>query len=331
MGLPRPAKRARRWTRKPCALAPSERPASASSELALGTWGLSGDGYGPVEEAEQRRVIDRALEMGVSIIDTADAYGGGRMEHLVGRATESLGEVVIVTKGGVDRSTSPPRKRFDRAHLRESVERSRRRLRRDCIDVYLLHNPLAATLQTDEPLEALLELKHERKIAHWGVCAGDFEVGRAAVRRGAEVVQMPYNLLHSWDVHRLAGDLMVSGCGVLARSTLAHGLLAGGWAKDREFGPDDHRADRWTKPELARRVEQVAAFRFLVAGEVETPRAAAVRYVLSSSLVSSAVLGPRSVPQIEDVVREVGVGPFYLRDAALARIPRALETLGIEP
>jgi aryl-alcohol dehydrogenase-like predicted oxidoreductase len=298
--------------------------------MALGTWGLSGDAYGPVDEAEQRRVIDRALEMGVSIIDTADAYGGGRMEHLVGRAIAARGEVVVVTKGGVDRSTSPARKRFDRGHLRESVERSRRRLGRDRIDVYLLHNPQAPTIAGGEAVDTLLELKREGKIAHWGVAAGDYEIGRAALRKGAEVIELAYNLLHSWDLHRLAGDLMVSGAGLLAHSTLAYGLLAADWPKDRDFDPADHRADRWTKPELARRIEQVAAFRFLVSGEVETMRAAAVRYVLSSNIVSSAVLGPRTVGQIEDVVREVGVGPLYLRDAALARIPRALESVGID-
>jgi aryl-alcohol dehydrogenase-like predicted oxidoreductase len=301
------------------------------SELALGTWGLSGDGYGPVDDAEQDRVLERALEMGVSIVDTSDAYGGGRMEQRVGRAIAGRGEIVVVTKGGVDRTTAPPRKRFDRAHLRESVERSLRRLSRDWIDVYLLHNPEASTLASSEAIDALLELKAEKKIAHWGVSAGDIEVGRTALRKGAEVIELAYNLLHSWDLHRLAGEIMVAGAGVLARSTLGYGLLAADWAKDHDFAVGDHRADRWTKPELARRLEQVAAFRFLVQGEVATMRSAAIRYVLSSSLVTSAVLGPRSVGQIEDVVREIGVGPVYLRDAALARIPRALESVGIEP
>jgi aryl-alcohol dehydrogenase-like predicted oxidoreductase len=299
------------------------------SELALGTWGLSGDGYGPVDEHEQQRVLSRALEMGVSIIDTADSYGDGRMERTVGRAIAGLGEVVVVTKGGVDRTTSPARKRFDAAHLRESVERSLRRLARDRIDVYLLHNPQAETLGT-ETVDTLLDLKRRGRIAHWGVSAGNIEVGRAALRRGAEVIELAYNLLHCSDLHRLAGEIMVAGAGVLARSTLAYGLLGSDWPKDRDFAAGDHRADRWTKPELARRIDQVGAFRFLVGGEVPTMRSAAIRYVLSSSIVSSAVLGPRSVTQIEDIVREVGVGPVYLRDAALARIPRALESVGID-
>jgi aryl-alcohol dehydrogenase-like predicted oxidoreductase len=300
------------------------------SELALGTWGLSGDAYGPVDEADQERVLARALEMGVNVIDTADAYGGGRMEQKVGRAIAGLGEVVVVSKVGVDRTTSPPRKRFDGAYLRESVERSRRRLGRDCIDVYLLHNPQPGTIANGETIDTLLALKAEKKIAHWGLSAGGIEVGRAALRKGAEVIELAYNLLHSWDLHRLAGEIMVAGAGVLAHSTLGYGLLAGGWPRDHAFPAGDHRADRWSKPELARRIDQLSAFRFLVGGEVETLRSAAVRYVLASSIVSSAVLGPRNAGQLEDVVRDVGVGPVYLRDAALARIPRALESVGIE-
>ncbi len=301
------------------------------TEMALGTWGLSGDGYGPVADAVQERVLERALEMGFSLIDTADAYGGGRMEHLVGRAVGDRTDVVIVTKGGTDRTTSPARKRFDAGFLRESLDRSRRRLGRDRIDVYLLHNPSADALRGGEAVDTMLALKSEGKIAHWGVSAGDAEVGREALRCQAEVIELAYSLVHGTDLHRLAGEIIVSGAGVLARSVLAYGLLSGDWSKDREFPAADHRSERWTKAELARRVEQVAQMRFLVHGDVTTMRSAAVRYVLANRIVSCAVLGPRSVGQLEDVVREVGMGPVYLRDEDLMRVPRALENVGIDP
>jgi aryl-alcohol dehydrogenase-like predicted oxidoreductase len=298
--------------------------------MALGTWGLSGDAYGPVTEREQERVLKRALEMGVSLVETADAYGAGRMERLVGRALAGTKEVAVVTKGGVDRTTSPPRKRFDAAYLRESVERSLRRLSRDRIDVYLLHTPTESTVLESEAIDCLLALKGEGKIEHWGVSTTDVTVGRTALRRGAEVIELAYNLVHSADLHRLAGEIIVSGAGVLARSTLAYGLLAGAWSKEHEFGPGDHRAERWTKPDFSRRIEQLAALRFLVQGDVQTMRAAAVRFVLANTIVSAAILGPRSVEQLEDIIREVGMGPVYLRDAELARIPRARDSVGIE-
>lgn len=299
--------------------------------MALGTWGLSGDAYGPVQEGEQERVLRRALEMGVTLIDTADAYGAGRMERLIGRAIVGRDDVVVVTKGGVDRSYAPPRKRFDGPYLRESVERSLRRLGRDRIDVYLLHGPSERAMGGGEAVDSLRELQKAGKIAHWGVSAGNVAVGRTALQQGAEVLEIAYNVLHSSDLHRLAGEVMVTGAGVLARSTLGYGLLVARWSEDHVFAPGDHRADRWTKPELAERLKQLGAVRFLVHGDVPTMRSAAVRFVLSNSIVSCAVLGPRDVRQLEDVIREVGMGPVYLGDADLARIPRALEVAGIEP
>ncbi len=298
--------------------------------MALGTWGLSGDGYGPVDEAERVRVLERAFDMGFSLVDTADAYGGGRMERLLGRVLAGRDDIVVVTKGGTDRTTSPPRKRFDAAYLTLAVERSLARLGRERIDVYLLHNPSEIAMTSGEAVHALEDLKKAGKIGQWGVSVGDVAVGRAALRHGAEVVELAYNLIHASDLHELAGEVIVAGAGVLARSTLAYGLLAGHWSKDHEFVNGDHRADRWTKVEFERRVEQLAAIRFLVQGSVRTLSAAAIRFVLSNSIVSSAVLGPRSVAQLEDIVREVGMGPVYLRDADLARLPRALDAVGIE-
>ena len=299
------------------------------SELALGTWGLSGDGYGPVDAADAERVIARAIDIGVNLVDTADAYGAGKMEALLGRALAAQKGVRVVTKGGTDRSTEPPRKRFDAPHLRAAVERSLKRLGREQIDLYLLHNPTVDALVLGEASGAMEDLKKEGKIAHWGVSAGDTDVARAAIEQGAAVLELAYNLVHAIDLHRLAGDIMVSGVGVLARSTLAYGLLSGMWPKTREFPEGDHRADRWTKLELERRVEQLDAVRFLVRGDVLTLRGAAVRFALANHLVSSVVLGPRSVPQLEQLVREVGAGPRYLPDEDLAALPRALQRVGI--
>jgi aryl-alcohol dehydrogenase-like predicted oxidoreductase len=299
------------------------------SELGLGTWGLSGDGYGPVAREEAEKVVRRALEIGFTLFDTADAYGAGKMEALLGELVAGEETVVIVTKIGTDRRTEPGRKRFDRAFLRHSVELSLKRLRRERLDVCLLHNPSVEALEAGEATDAMKELAHEGLIRRWGASVGDDIAGRAAIHQGAEVVELAYNLLHSIDLHRLAGEIMVAGTGVLARSTLAYGLLSGTWTKDREFAEGDHRAERWTRLELEQRVAHVEALRFLVRGDVRTLRAAATRYVLANHLVSSAVLGPRSVTQLEQLVRETGAGPRYLPDEDLARLPRALSKLGV--
>ena len=299
------------------------------SELAIGTWGLAGDAYGKVEEADAEIVLRRAIDMGFSVIDTADAYGAGRMERLCGKLAKEHADLIVVTKGGIDRRTDPPRKCFAADYLRSAVERSLKRLGRDAIQVYLLHNPTPETLHAGEAVETIEALKKEGKIEHWGVAAGDEDVARSAIDRGAEVIELAYNLTHPIDLHRISGDVMVSGCGILARSVLGHGLLTGMWAKDRAFEEGDHRNDRWTRMELEHRIDQLDAVRFLVKGEVHTLRGAAVRFALSNHLVSAAILGPRTKEQLEQLVRETGGGPRYLQDDDLRQLPRALDKVGI--
>lgn len=300
------------------------------SELSLGTWGLTGEPYGPLGDGDAARVVARALDIGLNLIDTADSYGGGKMEELLGDILRDHREMQVVTKVGTDRSTDPPRKRFDPAYLGVAVRRSLKRLRRERLEVCLLHHPTAQALADGSALEAMASLKKEGLVGAYGVAASDVESARAAVAGRAEVLAMAYNLFASADVHRLAGDLLVDKVGLLARSTLSYGLLAGQWAKDREFASSDHRAERWTRLELERRVGQLDAVRFLVKGDVLTLRGAAVRFVLANNLVSSAVLGPRTVTQLEQLVRETGGGPRYLPDGDLKELPRALEQVGIE-
>jgi aryl-alcohol dehydrogenase-like predicted oxidoreductase len=299
------------------------------SELAIGTWGLSGDAYGKVEASDAEAVLRRAIDMGFTLVDTADAYGLGRMEQLCGRLLKDHPDLVVVTKGGIDRTTDPPRKSFAGGYLRSAVERSCKRLGVEAIPVYLLHNPAPETVHAGEATETMEELKKEGKIRHWGVAAGDEDVARAAIDRNAEVVELAYNLTHPADLQRIAGDVMVSGCGILARSVLAHGLLTGMWSKERKFEDGDHRTERWTRMELEHRIDQLDAVRFLVKGEVHTLRGAAVRFALAHHLVSSAILGARTREQLEQLVRETGGGPRYLLDDDLRQLPRALDKVGI--
>lgn len=298
------------------------------SELTLGTWGLSGDGYGAVADAEVDRTIDRALAVGVNLFDTADVYGRGEMERRLGKRLKGAGATYVVTKIGTDLEDSPPRKRFDRQHLWTAFERSQERLAREVVDVVLLHNPTVGTLGQAETIAFLKELKKNGKIRAWGVSAGNADVARAAIRHEADVIELAYNVFLAGDLHEVAGDVSESGVGVLARSVLAHGLLAGQWSPDREFYPEDHRMERWTRAELRLRLQQLDALRPLVSGPVTSLRAAALRFVLANQLVSSAVLGPRSVAQLDQLVREAGMPP-YLRDTALADLSTRLKKLGV--
>ena len=297
------------------------------SELSLGTWGLSGDAYGPIAEGEVERIIPRALELGIDLFETADIYGKGTMESAIGRLLPE--GTMIVTKIGTDLASVPPRKRFEVGFLRESFEQSQDRIGRQALDVVLLHNPTMLAMATSEPFDFLKELKKRGTLKAWGVSAGSVEVARAAIRHGAEVIELAYNLFVAADLHEIAGDLADSGAAVLARSVLSHGLLTGHWTAEREFNRPDHRAERWTANELKQRISPLEALRRVVTGRVLTLRSAALRFVMSNQLVTSAVLGPRSVAQLEQLVREAGFGPPYLRDTALAELAARLKGVGI--
>lgn len=300
------------------------------SELTLGTWGLSGDAYGPVSEEEQITVIERAVALGLTCFETADVYGRGAMERVLGERLGKNAAVRIVTKLGTDRTDSPPRKRFDKKYLQEAFDASRARLQRDVLDVVLLHNPAAATVARGEATAFLAEQQVAGKLLAWGVSAGSVAVARAAVERGAQVLSLAHNALFSRDLKELHDDVMRTETAVLARSVLAHGLLCGYWSLYKEFSSKDHRAERWTPDELRRRVQQLSPLRSAFTGEITTQRSVALRYVLSNDAVSTAVIGPRSPLQLDQLVREAGKGPPYLTPQQVDSLHFRLGQLGVQ-
>lgn len=299
---------------------------STVSQLSLGTWGLSGDGYGPVSEAVQDEVIHRARAYGITLYETADVYGRGAMERRLGKIFGADPGVTVVTKVGTDLGTMPQRKRFDPEYLREACARSIERLARPKLDVLLLHNPAEQTLATDEVSGVLGELKQAGQIGAWGVSAGSAAVARVALARGAEVLELAYNCFSIADLDLLG--LTPGKVAVLARSVLSYGLLCGQWTETKVFPPGDHRAERWTHEQLRGRLKQLSALSSVVGGEAPSLRAVALRFVLANPLVSSAVIGPRSRVQLDQLVREAGPGPEYLSQGVLTRLRDQLVRVG---
>ena len=297
-------------------------------ELCLGTWGLCGDGYGPVEEADQDQVIERALALGLKAFETSDAYAKGAMESRLGRLLEPHTDVVVITKVGTDRSVTPALKRFDAVYLQETTAKSSERLKRP-IDVLLLHNPSTIALTKQPTLDLLDKLVKDGVVRAWGVSAGNGEVGRIAIDRGAQVLELAYNAFHTQDFNAVSELAKEKGVGILARSVLAHGLLCGQWPTTKVFGSGDHRRDRWTDDELKKRISQLSALRPSVTGSVTSLRAAALRYALSEEGISSVVIGPKSTLQLDQLVRDAGKEPPYLSTDAKLALDRRLANVGL--
>lgn len=290
------------------------------SELGLGTWGLSGDGYGAMHGDEQDATIDRALDVGITLFETADCYAYGGMEKKLGERLPK--DAVVVTKLGTDRRSNPKRKRFDEAFLEESLAGSMERLQRETLDVVLLHNPSVKAISKGRATALLASWVREGRIRAWGISAGEAEVVTKALELEdkPQVVQLAYNALFSDDVGKLQPQLETHGIGLLARSVLGYGLLAGFWGANRRFPREDHRVKRWTQDQLERRLKELAALRTAISREVPTVRSVALRFVLENPAVSAAVLGPRNVLQLDQLVREAGNGPPYLDETVKQRL-----------
>ncbi len=303
------------------------------TELALGTWGLSGDGYGDVDEEEQDAVIDRARAVGINLFETADVYGDGKMETRLGKRLADDGKSYVVTKIGTDTNSKPSRKRFDVEYLKQAFDKSQERLKREVLDVVLLHNPSVKALETGAATAWLQEQKDAGKLRAWGISAGDPETARATLKLepAPYVLQMAYNVFLTRDLESIAQDLKEREIAVLARSVLAHGLLAGQWPTDKVFPPEDHRSERWSGDQMRRRIHQLRALRVMNHGaNVLSMRAGAVAYVLTNEHVTSAILGPRSVVQLDQLIREVPKQPPYLDETVQQRLQSELRRLNVE-
>ncbi len=217
-------------------------------------------------------------------------------------------------------------KRFDPQHLWTAFERSQERLARDVVDGVLLHNPPMTAINGADGVRSREDLKKAGKIRSGGAA----RVGR----RGAERDREERGRRSSWRTTcssrgtctRSPGTCSEERAGVLARSVLAHGLLAGQWTRGAGVLPGrPPGSSGGRRPSCATRIRQLDALRQARdRARWSALRAVALRFALSNQLVSSAVLGPRSVNQLEQLVREAGMPP-YLRDTALAELVDAAE------
>ena len=298
------------------------------SELGLGTWGLSGNGSGPVPEGEARRVLERARAMGVTLFETADSYDGGKIESQLGEVLKDT-NCTVVTKWGTDLVSSPSRKRFDAAYLEGCAEASRERLGKDLRVVALLHNPSRQALEKGAGIETMRKLTEAGTIFSWGISVSDEDTAEEALKHDPPILSVPYNILHVVPLRRVAETVKEKGTGVLAHSVLFYGLLAGRWAPSKDFRSYDHRSERWAGGALRGRVQQLDAVRPLVSGDVKTMRSAAVRFVLENELVSCAILGPRNGPQIDQLIRECKTEPPYLSEGKMSALEARLREMDV--
>src|SRR5437773_367043 len=255
------------------------------SEIGFGGWAIGGNAfgnsYGPTDDAESTRAVRRAYDLGCTFFDTADVYGHGHSEEVLGAALQGIrDQVIVATKVGgnfYNRDIHPLMRdriaqavgrpleeiargvalavthdaNFTAPYIRFAVERSLARLRTDYVDLLQLHNPPINLISTMETYEVLEQLKREGSIRFYGVSVHPPEEGIAAVNATMpDTVQIVYNLARREAEDAFFPAARTASVGVIVREPLANGFLAGKYAPDSTWELGDIRA-RTPRPYVA--------------------------------------------------------------------------------
>lgn len=296
------------------------------SVVGLGTWQLGAD-WGDVAEDDALAVLHAAVDAGVDFLDTADVYGDGRSEQLIGRfLREHDGDIFVATKMGRRVAQEPGNYTLD--NFRAWTDRSRANLGVDTLDLVQLHCPPTPVYSSDRVFDALDTLVAERKIAHYAVSVETVDEALTAIARPhVASVQIILNAFRQKPLERVLPAAIEAGVGIIARVPLASGLLSGRYTKDTVFGANDHRnynrhgeafdvGETFSGVDYDTGVDAAREFAELVAGR--TPAQAALRWIIQQPGVTTVIPGARNVEQAR--ANSVAAESAPLSDDVLAKI-----------
>ncbi len=287
--------------------------------ITLGSWPMSGDRYGRIDDSEAVRTIHSALDRGITSFDTAPGYGSGHAEETLGAALVGRrDQAVITTKCGIvsrNARTGQPGRDASRASMLGEIDDSLRRLRTDHVDVYLVHWPDPET-PLEETMAAMDEIQRAGKTRLVGVSNFDVALLDEARRyRPIDVLQVGYNLFDRRMEREVFPYCREHNIGVMAYGSLAYGLLTGAFAEDTTFEEADWRSRgvAFGQPilggdnfrhnvRLVRRLrDEVAAPRGLTVAQL------ALAWVVHNRTVTTAMVGARVPAEIEENVQAADV------------------------
>jgi len=274
------------------------------SAIAFGTWAFGGD-WGTADLEEGQDAIHYALDLGINFFDTAQGYGFGAAEELLGDALRQRADredVIIATKGGLRMDGDRLVRDASRAWLRRGVVSSLRHLDTDYIDVYQVHWPDLHT-SPEETAEALEELVAEGKIRHVGVSNYDADQMQALGRFGrVETLQPPYHLFRREIEETVLPYTAAHDIGVLVYGPLAHGLLSGRMTESTTFDADDWRSHSpdFTGETFRRNLAVVEQLKRLALQRDITLPQLAVAWTLANPTVDVAIVGARRPAQLSE-------------------------------
>ncbi|MFJ1755932.1 aldo/keto reductase [Kitasatospora sp. NPDC088134] len=277
------------------------------SVIGLGTWQLGAD-WGAVLEDDALAVLNAAADAGVTFFDTADVYGDGRSEQLIGRFLKERQDPGLMVATKLGRRLPQLPENYTLANFREWTDRSRRNLGVERLDLVQLHCPPSSVYSSDAVFDGLDTLVEEGRTAAYGVSVETCEEALTAIARpGVASVQIILNPFRLKPLDRVLPAAARAGVGIIARVPLASGLLSGKYTKDTLFGADDHRTynrdgsafdqgETFSGVDFATGVEAAEEFARL-APPGATSAQTALRWIVQQPGVSTVIPGARNPAQ----------------------------------
>ena len=288
------------------------------SEIGFGAWAIGGNatvgstaiGWGPADDDTSREAIKAALKAGINFFDTADFYGLGHSESLLGEMLEGNTEAIIATKVGHRNVGGNIVLDYSKEYILDACEQSLRRLKKDTIDYYQLHSARVKQLEQGECIEAMEKLKAQGKIRYWGLSLNTFHPAPEAewlmTQELADGFQLVFNLINQRALPVIS-KAAAQEYGIIARMPLQFGILTGKFNASTKFLSDDHRSFRLT-PEIMKKTLTVLEEKVwpIAQSEDMSRTELAINFILQTEGISTVIPGIRTPEHVRQNTKEVG-------------------------
>ncbi|MEE9439053.1 MAG: aldo/keto reductase [Saprospiraceae bacterium] len=297
------------------------------SEIGLGTWAFGNNVYGGVSEKEGINTIHAAIDMGVTLFDTAPQYGtkeqDGVAEIVLGKALiEKRDKVVIQSKFGRNLTIENGAPQFYKKRIIASVEESLSRLQTDHLDVLFFHSPFSDEEIHDDVWEGIEKVVNDGKVRFIGHSISMFNDTEHMARRWAkegkiDVIQVVTSLMNR-ESDQLIQELSKYPIGIVARECLANGFLAGVFDYNTKFAAGTLNA-RYSQAELKERIDQVNSFDFMIRDDIDLMVIAALRWVLDQKGVSTVLSGAKNIMELKGAIAASTANPYSTEELSKAK------------
>ena len=280
------------------------------SEIGFGGWAIGGAAWGQQNDDDSIRALHQALDLGSNFIDTAQGYGEGRSEQIIGRVLQDRkgDKIYVATKIPPVSGAWPPtpydqaEERYPADYLRRQIETSLKNLRTECIDVLQLHTWTRAWNRNPAPLQVLRELRQEGKLRGIGISTPEQDQNSLVdLMRGGwlDAVQVIYNIFEQEPAAEFLPVALENQVGVIVRVAFDEGSLTGKFTEHTKFPEGEFRNNYFAGDRLVRTVKRVEKIKETIGAAEPDLAAAALKFALKPAAVSTVIPGMRNGRQAE--------------------------------